>query len=140
MRRLILLIFLIHKIKNPMKANDYRPISLCNVLYKITSKVLSNRLKKILSLIISPSQSAFISGRLITNNMTISYEALHTMKSRMRGKEESMALKLEISKAYDRIEWVFLETIMRNMGFGEKWIMLIISCIPSVSYSILITG
>jgi ribonuclease HI len=131
---------LIPKTKSPETVTEYRPISLCNVLYKLISKVLANRLKKILPHIISETQSAFVPGRLITDNILIAFETLHHMHNKRTGKVGSMALKLDMSKAYDRVEWGFVKQVMVRMGFHEKWISLILECISSVSYSLLING
>ena len=110
-------ICLVLKTKNPQKITEYRPINLCHVLYKIISKVLANRLKKILPEVISESQSAFVPGRLITNNVLVAFETLHSIDQRRKGKERLMAIKLNMSKAYGRVEWSYLEAIMRRMGF-----------------------
>ena len=133
-------ITLFPKIKNPESVSDYRPISLCNVLYKNFSKVFANRLKKILPSIISKHQSTFTKNRLITDNILFAYKSLHYMNNIRTGKTGYMAVKLDMSKAYDRVEWVYLDNVMRKMGFREKWIGLIMVCIKMVTYSILVNG
>ena len=133
-------ITLIPKKKNPSSVSEYRPISLCNVLYKIFSKVLANKLKKLLNSVIIEHQSAFAKGRLITDNILIAFETLHCMKNYNSGTNGFMALKLDMSKAYDRVEWVYLEILMRKMGFCEQWIGLIMVCVKTVTYSILVNG
>ena len=110
-------ITLIPKVKNPERVSEFRPISLCNVIYKIISKVLANHLKPILNDIISKSQNAFIADRLITDNVLIAFKSLHHMKTNCTGRTGFMALKLDMSKTYDKVEWCFLEKNLAEDGF-----------------------
>ena len=133
-------ITLIPKTQSPTNVTEFCPISLCNVVYKLIAKVLANRLKKILPSIISETQSAFVRGRLITDNIFVAFESLHHMSTQRHGKTGHMALKLDMSKAYDRVEWTYLEAIMLKMGFQSTWVNLIMECVHSVSFSILVNG
>jgi len=133
-------VVLIPIIQNPERLKDLRPISLCNVVYRIASQVLSNRLKVSLPEIISQNQSAFVFGRLITDNVLIAYEMNHFMQNKRSGEDGYAALKLDMSKAYDRVEWAFMEKIMRRLGFHERWTSLIMKCITTVTYRIRVNG
>ena len=97
-------IALIPKVTTPTCVTEFRPISLYNVLYKLISKVLANRLKRVLPRLIAPTQSAFILSRLITDNILAAYETLHTMHTCIKGKKGFMAIKLNMSKAYNRVK------------------------------------
>ena len=110
------------------------------MLYKIISKVIANRLKPLLNSIVSEARSAFTVDRLITDNILIAFESLHYMKTQCSGKEGFMALKLDMSKAYDRVEWQFLEKIFSKMGFQESWVAMIMQCVSTVTYSVLLNG
>lgn len=134
------IIALIPKVRKPEKVTDLRPISLCNVLYKVVSKVLANRLKRILPEIITPNQSAFVPGRLISDNILIAYEMTDYLRKKRKGGKGYVAIKLDMSKAYDRVEWNFLRKMMQRMGFDESWIGLIMNCVTSVSYKIKVNG
>ena len=131
---------MIPKVKNPKKVSEFRPISLCNVVYKLITKVVANRLKKLLAKMIPDSQSAFLLGRLITDNILVAFETLHFLKRKTQGKLGYMALKLDMSKAYDRVEWVFLERIMRHLGIEERLIKIIMACVQFVAYAVLLNG
>ena len=96
---------------------DYRPISLVGGLYKILAKVLANRLKKVVSKVVSSAQNAFVEGRQILDATLIANEAIDSM---LKGDEAGVLCKLDLEKAYDHINWDFMMSVMQKMGFGEK--------------------
>lgn len=96
---------MIPKKDNADNMKDLRPIALCNVLYKIIAKVLANQLRVIFPYVITENQSAFVPGRSITDNVLVAFELLYYMEQKKRGAEGEVALKLDVSKAYDRVDW-----------------------------------
>lgn len=88
------------------------------------AKTITNRLKTVLDSIISPNQSAFVSRRLIIDNVIVGFESIHALNQRRKGKVGYAAIKLDMSKAYDRVEWPFIRRIMFKMGFEESWIRI----------------
>lgn len=87
--------------------------------------MLAARLKVFLPDIISPTQSPFVPGRLITYNVLVAYESFHAMKNRRDGQNGLCAVKLDMHKAYDRVEWPFLQGILIKFGFNEDWVKLV---------------
>ncbi|KAA3465418.1 reverse transcriptase [Gossypium australe] len=133
-------IMLIPKIQNPSNLANFRPISLCTVLYKIVAKTIANRFQGIIGNCIDAAQSAFVPGRLIFYNILLAYKMLHTFRKKRTGMKGFMAIKLDMSKAYDRVEWVFLKEVMLKMGFEKKWVELILRRISTESYTVNING
>ena len=133
-------IALIHKVVKSLKVTDFRPISLYNVIYKIVVKSIANKLKNILHHVISPTQSAFIPNRLISNNTITGYEYLHKIRHIKKIKHGLVTFKLDVSKAYDKVKWSFLEHIILRMRFSCKWVELIMNCVNIVLFSVIVNG
>lgn len=131
-------ISLIPKTINPNTPAEFRPIALSNTTYKIVAKLMANRMKGLLDKIISPYRSAFIPGRQVTDNITITHEIIHKMR-KSRGKWFD-GLKNDMSKAFDKFEWNFLMEIMKKLGFSETWCNMVFQCISTTSLSVLLNG
>ncbi|GKA89536.1 hypothetical protein Tco_0811348 [Tanacetum coccineum] len=131
-------IALIPKVSIPLRINDYRPISCCNVIYKCISKILTNRIISGIKDVVSDNQSAFIQGRKISYNILITQELMHNYH-RKRGPPRC-AFKVDIQKAYDTVNWKFLEHILYKFGFNPVMIKWIMACVTSSSFSIGLNG
>ena len=130
-------ITLIPKTKRPNSVGDFRPISLVGSMYKIVSKMLANRLKKVMNTVIGEFQMAFVKGRQITDSFVIAEEIINKWK---REKVGGLVVKLVFEKAYDSVDHGFLDSMLENMGFGFKWRRWIADCISSPRLSVLING
>ncbi|XP_016178572.1 uncharacterized protein LOC107621038 [Arachis ipaensis] len=131
------LIVLIPKVEVPSSLRELRPISLCNVIYKIVTKVLVNRFRPFLSEIIGPLQGGFIPGRRMTENIIITQEIMHFMRN-TKSQKGTMAFKIDLEKAYDRVDWHFFEATLVRFGFSKTTINLILNCVTSSSLAILL--
>uniref|UniRef100_A0A2N9F2I1 Reverse transcriptase domain-containing protein n=1 Tax=Fagus sylvatica TaxID=28930 RepID=A0A2N9F2I1_FAGSY len=135
----VTLVYLIPKVAKPESIHQFRPIGLCNTLYKVVTKILVLHLKPLLSNLIHPLQASFIPSRKASDNVIMVQELIHSM-SNSRSTVETMALKIDLEKAYDRFEWSFIHHTLQFFNFPSTWIDLIMSCISSSSLSILVNG
>lgn len=133
------LVVLIAKVAKPERIMQFRPISLCNVLFIIITKAMVTRLKGVISKLIGPAHASFIPGRLSTDNIVIVQEAVHSMRKK-KGRKGWMLLKLDLEKAYDRIRWDFLEDTLTAAGLPNKWVSWIMTCVTGPSMQILWNG
>lgn len=132
------IISLLPKVAAPSRITDYRPISLCNVLFKCITKIIANRISESLTGLVGINQSAFISGRSISDNILLTQELMHNYHLD-RGVPRC-ALKVDIQKAYDTVDWRFLKRILIEFGFHPKMVHWIMTCVATASYSVCING
>lgn len=133
------LIVLVPKSDNPISLKLFRPISLCPVIYKTITKLLANRLKSILPDLIGPTQTSFIRGRHITENIVVAQEVIHLMR-RKKGRIGQMAIKVDLEKAYDRLSWDFIYETLREFGLPTILVRLIMECITTATMQLLWNG
>ncbi|KAL2247935.1 UNVERIFIED_CONTAM: putative mitochondrial protein, partial [Sesamum indicum] len=131
-------ISLIPKTASPVSWSEYRPISLCNVTNKICTKLMSIRLGHVLPKVLSPSQSGFVPGRLLSDNVLLAQELVHSLESRRS--EANVIFKLDMAKAYDRVNWEFLFQVLRLKGFPQHWINLVANAVSNCWFSVLVNG
>lgn len=131
-------IALVPKVSSPTTVKDYRPIACCTTLYKLISKIITRRLKEVISDIVGLAQSAFIEGRSIVDNILFSHEIFKGYSR--KGVSPRCVMKIDLRKAYDSLEWSFLHQILAAYGFPAKFLSWIMACITTVSYSLVING
>ncbi|XP_010229884.1 uncharacterized protein LOC100821562 [Brachypodium distachyon] len=133
-------IVLIPKVAQAKTLKDFWPISLCSVLCKIVAKCLVNRMRPLLDEIVSENQSAFVPGRLITDNALVAFACFHYIGHNNSPTNQFCAYKLDLSKAYDRVDWDFLRLTLEKLGFAKQWVEWIMVCVTTVNYSVKFNG
>ena len=118
---------------------NYKPISLCNIVYKIVTKVIVARLRPYLDKLISPLQAAFVPGRKGIDNAIIAQEVIHSINKK-RGKVGYMALKIDLEKVYNKLEWSFIKDMLIRINLLVDLVNIIMSCVSTVFTSILVNG
>ncbi|XP_045831535.1 uncharacterized protein LOC123922923 [Trifolium pratense] len=130
-------IALIPKVDSPQRLNDFRPISLVSSIYKILAKVLANRLRLVIGSVISESQTTFVKDRQILDGILIANEVVDEAR---KSKKELMLFKVDFEKAYDSVDWSYLDKVMESMLFPTLWRKWIKECVGTATASILVNG
>jgi hypothetical protein len=116
---------------------NFIPISLCNVIYKIISKVIALRLQPIIPFIISKEQSGYVEGRKIMDSVTLVHEIIHSLKST---RTPGMLLKIDLSKSFEKLIWKYMKVLLSAFSFNKDWVSWILNLISSTFFSILFNG
>ncbi|XP_074276997.1 uncharacterized protein LOC141600652 [Silene latifolia] len=132
------LITLVPKIDLPQNVSQFRPISCCNVVYKCISKLMCNRLAKVLPFIISESQGGFIQGRSIVENILICQDIIRCYQR--KAASPRFMLKVDLKKAYDSVSWAFLKQMMNALNFPDQFVAMVMECVETASYSLVLNG
>eukprot|EP00253_Pinus_taeda_P017975 PITA_17975 len=115
----------------------FRPNALCNVVYKIISKVVANRLKPLPPTLVESEQSGYVEGRQILDNIVQAHEVVHSLTN---NKKAGMIMQLDIAKAYDKLNWTYIRKVLASFGFDHNWIRWVMALVTSPSFSILVNG
>ena len=130
-------ITLIPKVESPQKLNDFRPISLVGCLYKILAKVLANMLRLVVGKVISETQLAFVKDRQILDGVLIANEVVDEAR---KLKKELLLFKVDFEKAYDYVDWKYLDEVIIRMSFSILWRKWIKECVSTATTSVLVNG
>lgn len=130
-------ISLIPKQESAQTEDKYRPIALCNVVYKIISKVVANRFKPLLPYLVSEEHVGYVEGRQILNNIIQAHEVVHMLTSK---RQAGMIMQLDIAKAYDKVNWIYIKKVLSAFGFDHNWVRWVMALVTSSSFSILVNG
>lgn len=133
-------IVLIPKKSKPDTLKDMHPISLCNVIYNTFVKALANRLRRVLPALVAETQSTLVPERNINDNILSAFEIIHYMRYAGKRRRTEMALKVDISKAYDNVRWGYLEAMLLRLGFADKWVKRMMLYVSTISYKVLLNG
>ncbi len=130
-------IALIPKQELAQTPDRFRPIALCNVFYKIISKVVANRLKPLLPSLVSVEQYGYVEDRQILDNIIQAHEVVHSLTS---NRKACMIMQFDIAKAYDKLNWTYIRKVLIAFGFDHSWVRWVMALVTSASFSILVNG
>lgn len=130
-------ISLIPKQDSSQFADKFRPITLCNVVYKIISKVVANKIRTLLPHLVSKEHAGYVEGRKILNNIIQAHEVVHMLTSK---KQAGMIMQLDIAKAYDKVNWIYIRKVLTAFGFDHNWVKWVMALVTSSIFSILVNG